>query len=286
MFFVALLAHRSTQAAALTALRTVTLCSVAAHAGRCYSARVCLARLTPQQRPRGQQGSSMCGCMPSSLDSPLTHLAHHTNLLVTQVLLLSARNALLSRLVLAGRADAQNAARFSRIAFGSCGGRGGGGAGRSPEATKAAAAELLESSGLPELEQRVLGFLVEAAAGVKLMATLDDVGRLLTEVRRVLAVCCLLRRSGVVVSHVLRCGGLHAAQCWTALLCCDVCMWGVSARRPSASCREGGNAPNAAAGRIVGLTHMALVVRCGVRCCVRVATSRVLCCALHQCSAM
>lgn len=33
------------------------------------------------------------------------------------------------------------------------------------------------------MEERVLGFLCEAAAGVKLMATLDDTGRLLAEVR-------------------------------------------------------------------------------------------------------
>lgn len=41
---------------------------------------------------------------------------------------------------------------------------------------------LFEGFGMPELEERVLGFLCEAAAGVKLMATLDDAGRLLAEV--------------------------------------------------------------------------------------------------------
>lgn len=47
---------------------------------------------------------------------------------------------------------------------------------------RAAAADMLEASGVPELEQAVLGFLFEAAAGVKLVAVLDDMGRLLTEV--------------------------------------------------------------------------------------------------------
>jgi hypothetical protein len=48
---------------------------------------------------------------------------------------------------------------------------------------RAAAAGLLGGSGVPELEERVLGYLCEAAAGVKLVATLDDTGRLLAEVR-------------------------------------------------------------------------------------------------------
>ena len=59
-----------------------------------------------------------------------------------------------------------------------------GSGGRSLEECRAAAAGLLEGSGVPELEERVLGFLCEAAAGVKLMATLDDTGRLLAEVGR------------------------------------------------------------------------------------------------------
>jgi hypothetical protein len=42
---------------------------------------------------------------------------------------------------------------------------------------------MLQGSGVPELEERVLGFLFEAAAGLKLMAILDDMGRLMNEVR-------------------------------------------------------------------------------------------------------
>jgi hypothetical protein len=88
-------------------------------------------------------------------------------------------------MVLSNRADAANTQRFCRVAFGNFSNpRGSSSAtgGRSPVLVAAAAAEMLESSGVPNLEERVLGFLFEAAAGVKLVATLDDVGRLLTEV--------------------------------------------------------------------------------------------------------
>jgi hypothetical protein len=98
-----------------------------------------------------------------------------------QVLLLSARNALLSRLVLAGRADAANSQRFARVAFGSFNPRIA--SNRSAELVKAAAEDMLQGSGVPELEERVLGFLFEAAAGLKLVAILDDMGRLMNEVR-------------------------------------------------------------------------------------------------------
>lgn len=97
-----------------------------------------------------------------------------------QVLLLSARNALLSRLVLAGRADPANSQRFARVAFGSFNPRTAGS--RSAELVKSAAADMLQGSGVPELEERVLGFLFESAAGLKLMAILDDMGRLMNEV--------------------------------------------------------------------------------------------------------
>lgn len=113
-----------------------------------------------------------------------------------QVLLLSARDALLSRLILSGRSDPANTQRFCRVAFGAYNPKPRGkqpppqapdalpgSGGRAVEELRAAAAGLLEGSGVPELEERVLGFLCEAAAGVKLMATLDDTGRLLAEVR-------------------------------------------------------------------------------------------------------
>lgn len=125
----------------------------------------------------------------------LSQLNQHLCCLQLQVLLLSARDALLSRLVLSGRTDPANTQRFCRIAFGAYNpkprGRNPpqnpnalpGAGGRGIEELRAAAAGLLEGSGVPELEERVLGFLCEAAAGVKLMATLDDMGRLLAEVR-------------------------------------------------------------------------------------------------------
>jgi hypothetical protein len=126
---------------------------------------------------------------------PVTGLCCNVFLFVfvrLQVLLLSARNALLSRLVLAGRADAANSQRFARVAFGSFNPRTA--SNRSAELVKAAAEDMLQGSGVPELEERVLGFLFEAAAGLKLVAILDDMGRLMNEVgsglyRRLLAVC-------------------------------------------------------------------------------------------------
>eukprot|EP00879_Flechtneria_rotunda_P004959 GHRR01005234.1.p1 GENE.GHRR01005234.1~~GHRR01005234.1.p1 ORF type:complete len:470 (+),score=121.45 GHRR01005234.1:171-1580(+) len=114
-----------------------------------------------------------------------------------QVLLLSARNALLARLVLANRADTANMGRFSCISFGSFNARSsGGGSSRSPEVLRDAALYMLHGSGVPELEKRVLGFLFEAAAGVKLVATLDDMGRLLTEVGQMVRVWSMLLFSG------------------------------------------------------------------------------------------
>lgn len=52
-----------------------------------------------------------------------------------------------------------------------------------PAQIRSAAAGLLESSGVPELEARVLSFLGAHAAAVKMLATLDDCVRLLEQVR-------------------------------------------------------------------------------------------------------
>ncbi len=51
-----------------------------------------------------------------------------------------------------------------------------------PAQIRSAAAGLLESSGVPELEARVLSFLGAHAAAVKMLATLDDCVRLLEQV--------------------------------------------------------------------------------------------------------
>lgn len=114
-----------------------------------------------------------------------------------QVLLLSARNALLSRLVLGGRASPDALKKFSRLAFGAFGLGAMGRAGPSQEQIRSAAAGLLESSGVPELEARVLSFLGAHAAAVKMLATLDDCVRLLEQVRNVALAChaCLSRNA-------------------------------------------------------------------------------------------
>ncbi|EFJ51098.1 hypothetical protein VOLCADRAFT_103740 [Volvox carteri f. nagariensis] len=119
-----------------------------------------------------------------------------------QVLLLSARNALMARLVLSGRASPEAAKRFHRLAFGAFGGGGfgsfgtrGAAAGPSREQVRAAAGCLLEGSGILELESRVLTFLAAHAGSVKLLATADDLTRLLAQVRNVALACrsCLHR---------------------------------------------------------------------------------------------
>lgn len=136
--------------------------------------------------------------LPLGLISPLPGAAPPSHpLLSPQVLLLSARDALLSRLILNNRSDPANTQRFCRVAFGAYNPRArnapagsatpsnslAGAGGRSLDELRAAAGGLLEGSGVPELEERVLGYLCEAAGGVKLVALLDDTDRLLTEVR-------------------------------------------------------------------------------------------------------
>lgn len=98
---------------------------------------------------------------------------------VSQVVLLSARNALLSRLTLAPTPPSEDAARrFTAVAFGTSACRRG-----APKIsaadTDAAATAMLEDSGILDLESKVLGFLFSHAGAVKLMAGLDDVVQLL-----------------------------------------------------------------------------------------------------------
>jgi hypothetical protein len=47
-----------------------------------------------------------------------------------------------------------------------------------------AAYAVLEDSGVLDLEQRVLAYIYAHGGAVKLMATVDDIGRLLGEVRK------------------------------------------------------------------------------------------------------
>lgn len=94
-----------------------------------------------------------------------------------QVLLLSAQDAMLSRLILRKKAGSEERLRFGKLAFGS----------RKAQSTPdeeyvAAAKEMLADSGLEELEQRVLGFLYSHSGNLKLLSVLDDASRLLHQV--------------------------------------------------------------------------------------------------------
>ncbi len=93
-----------------------------------------------------------------------------------QVVLLSAQQALLSRLVLQGKADRDINMRFGRLAFGSRARK------FSEHEHKQAAEEMLTDSGLAELEERVLAFLYAHSGSLKLLALLDDVVRMLSQV--------------------------------------------------------------------------------------------------------
>lgn len=67
----------------------------------------------------------------------------------TQVILVSAHEALLSRLILNGRASADEKARFIRIQFGRAG------VNKSLAECRDAAEQMLQGSGLPFLEDKV-----------------------------------------------------------------------------------------------------------------------------------
>ncbi|KAK9830273.1 hypothetical protein WJX72_010744 [[Myrmecia] bisecta] len=100
-----------------------------------------------------------------------------------QVLLLSAQDALLSRLLLAGNPSPADKDRFLRIAFGKKAAKM---ASAEAECRKAAV-EILEESGLPELESQVLGFLYTHSGALKLLAVLDDMAHMLHQVQNVAA---------------------------------------------------------------------------------------------------
>ena len=93
-----------------------------------------------------------------------------------QVLLISAQQALLSRLVLQGKPDKDVALRFGRLAFGSRAKK------FSTREHKQAAEEMLADSGLAELEETVLAFLYAHSGSLKLLALLDDIVRMLQQV--------------------------------------------------------------------------------------------------------
>ncbi|KAL6753659.1 hypothetical protein V8C86DRAFT_3139812 [Haematococcus lacustris] len=103
----------------------------------------------------------------------------------SQVVLVSARNALLSRRVLRGNASPEVRAKFVTLAFG----RFTNPALITEDAMQAAAHALLAESGLPDLESQILAYLYTHAAGVKQLALADDMDRLLAEVYNVSLTC-------------------------------------------------------------------------------------------------
>lgn len=94
-----------------------------------------------------------------------------------QIFLVSARDALLSRLVLRPRAAPEDLDSFRRVAFGKRWKMMG-----DPEIIRETADEMLASSGLPQLEAGVMGFLGTRASLLHLVALLDDHERLLAQV--------------------------------------------------------------------------------------------------------
>ena len=115
------------------------------------------------------------------LYAPYGHCVCHV-----QVLLVSAQHALLSRLVLQGKADKHVASRFGRLAFGSRANK------FPPHEHRVAAGEMLIASGLAELEETVLAFLYAHSGSLKMLALLDDIVRMLHQVRFYTWSCNLL----------------------------------------------------------------------------------------------
>jgi tRNA U34 5-carboxymethylaminomethyl modifying GTPase MnmE/TrmE len=105
-----------------------------------------------------------------------------------QVLLVSAQEALLSRLMLRRQpVPAPDVVRrFKERAFGSS--RAVQRRTFSQADLNAAALDMCEDSGMQEVEQRVFGFLYSHAGALKLMAIVDDVGRMLNQMANSAAV--------------------------------------------------------------------------------------------------
>lgn len=91
-----------------------------------------------------------------------------------QILLVSANNALLSRLVLDDMADQGMRTKFGRLAFG-----------MEYEMVidrvewHTRAQRMLENSGIQQLEEQVFGFLHKHSGPIKMLSLLDDVVKLL-----------------------------------------------------------------------------------------------------------
>jgi hypothetical protein len=94
-----------------------------------------------------------------------------------QVMLISAKTALYSRLVMTGKASPEQRVVFAKMAFGNYGYK---------QATEQkmldAAHAMFEGSGIPTVEERLLQFLYGHAGRIQLMGTMDDMARNLTQV--------------------------------------------------------------------------------------------------------
>ena len=88
------------------------------------------------------------------------------------VMLMSAKTALYSRMVMSGTADEQQMQTFAKLAFGAYGAIG-----RTAEECREAAPVLMEASGIKEVEKRLLTFLYSHSGRIQLLGTLDDVSR-------------------------------------------------------------------------------------------------------------
>mmetsp|Transcript_6724 Transcript_6724/g.18809 ORF Transcript_6724/g.18809 Transcript_6724/m.18809 type:complete len:1043 (-) Transcript_6724:248-3376(-) len=95
----------------------------------------------------------------------------------SQVLLISAKTGLYSRMIMLDRATAEHRNEFAKIAFGMAGWR---------KATlpqmKEAAPSLFEDSGISEVEDRLLKFLYSFAGRLQMLGSLDDISRHLSRV--------------------------------------------------------------------------------------------------------
>lgn len=102
--------------------------------------------------------------------------AHDAGWWNVQVLLVSAQEAHLARLVLSKTADAEQQRRFHRLAFGLRPTK------KTAEEVVDAAREFLEVSGIQQLEERVLSFLFSHSGILQMLATVDDTTRMLQQV--------------------------------------------------------------------------------------------------------
>eukprot|EP00798_Chlamydomonas_sp_ICE-L_P018264 gene18264-24718_t len=136
-----------------------------------------------------------------------------------QVILISARNALLSRLVLSEQASEESMRRFLTLAFGyaatatlspaattptpAAGARAAGRRAQMapapipPEQVVCAAYAMLDNSGIEDLEQQVLAFLYAHGGNIKLMALVDDAARLLHGISNVATSCHVMLQKNV-----------------------------------------------------------------------------------------